>query len=325
VAIEGPLRELGIHDVFQLLDLSRKTGTLAVSSVLRDNDGTVLFETGRVVGATIKSNPHRMGDMLLRSGKVTEGDIARARATQLESGEVRRLGEILLAMGAITPKELERQVRLQIEAVVFELLSWGEGFFRFEEGPVTEGAAVKIEISIESLLMEGARRIDEWSHIADRVPSLAAVPHLSPLQGEHAAWLDLLPGEWEVLTMIDGERDLRAIAALLARSEFDIAKVVYGLVCTGVVTVDLPSAISARLERLSTPPLAMVAVRPNARPADDLEAGFQSLRRGDFDGALAAWTEYLRSRPDDPWTESVRGGVEASARLRELLEKRYHD
>ena len=29
MAIEGPLRELGIHDVFQLLDLSRKTGTLA--------------------------------------------------------------------------------------------------------------------------------------------------------------------------------------------------------------------------------------------------------------------------------------------------------
>ena len=32
MAIEGPLRELGIHDVFQLLDLSRKTGMLRVTS-----------------------------------------------------------------------------------------------------------------------------------------------------------------------------------------------------------------------------------------------------------------------------------------------------
>ena len=46
MAIEGPLRELGIHDVFQLLDLSRKTGTLAVTSELRDNEGTVHFQNG---------------------------------------------------------------------------------------------------------------------------------------------------------------------------------------------------------------------------------------------------------------------------------------
>ena len=51
MAIEGPLRELGIHDVFQLLDLSRKTGTLAVTSELRDNEGTVHFRNGRVVAA----------------------------------------------------------------------------------------------------------------------------------------------------------------------------------------------------------------------------------------------------------------------------------
>ena len=49
--------------------------------------------------------------------------------------------------------------------------------------------------------------------------------------------LDLLPSEWEVLTMIDGALDLRAIASRLARTEFDLAKVVYGLVSTGVVDV----------------------------------------------------------------------------------------
>ena len=49
MAIEGPLRELGIHDVFQLLDLSRKTGALRVTSDLRDDEGVVLFDGGRVV------------------------------------------------------------------------------------------------------------------------------------------------------------------------------------------------------------------------------------------------------------------------------------
>ncbi len=174
MAIEGPLRELGIHDVFQLLDLSRKTGALAVTSELRDNEGTVQFQNGRVVAAAIKSNPHRIGDLLMRAGRVTAAQVTAASEAQAKRGDGRRLGEILLDMGAITQKELERQIRLQIEAVVFELLSWREGFFRFEEGPV-QGQPM-VQIGTEALLMEGARRIDEWSRISDRVPSLLAIP-----------------------------------------------------------------------------------------------------------------------------------------------------
>ena len=90
MAIEGPLRELGIHDVFQLLDLSRKTGTLLVTSELRDNDGTVLFEKGRIISAAIRSNPHRIGDLLVRSGRLTPEDMARA---QLAQGRVRLRNE----------------------------------------------------------------------------------------------------------------------------------------------------------------------------------------------------------------------------------------
>ena len=57
--IEGPLRELGLPDVFQLLDLSRKTGLLRVRSQLRDDEGIVYFDGGRVVQARMRSKPHR--------------------------------------------------------------------------------------------------------------------------------------------------------------------------------------------------------------------------------------------------------------------------
>jgi hypothetical protein len=72
MAIEGPLRELGIHDVFQLLDLSRKTGVLRVASELRNNAGTIYFEDGAIVYADIRSNPHPLGSLLLRTGRVNE-------------------------------------------------------------------------------------------------------------------------------------------------------------------------------------------------------------------------------------------------------------
>jgi hypothetical protein len=243
--IEGPLRELGIHDVFQLLDLSRKTGALRVTSGPRDNDGMVYFKSGRLIHASIRSNPHPLGTMLIRAGKINDGDLERARAMQRRSGNGRRLGEILVEIGAITPRELERQVRLQIEAVVFELMSWREGFFSFEERSVDDAPIeAAITISTESLLMEGARRIDEWSRIADKVPSLAVIPVLAPVHEDHPSLLDLLPNEWAVLALIDGVKDLREISHALSQSEFDIAKVAYGLVTTGIIDFRNPDRVS---------------------------------------------------------------------------------
>jgi Tfp pilus assembly protein PilF len=277
MAIEGPLRELGIHDVFQLLDLSRKTGTLTITSSLRDNQGTVYFDNGAVVYAAIRSNPHPLGELLIRSGKISEGDLARARDAQTRSADKRRLGEILVERDAITRKELERQVRFQVEEVVFELLSWSEGFFRFEEQSSLDAPAeASIRISTESLLMEGARRIDEWSRIEGKVPHLGVVPALAAVDDSHAALLDLLPDEWQVLAEIDGERDLRAIATNLARSDFDVARVVFGLLSTGIVELVEENAPA------TAPALAA------ARAAAYLEQAKDALRGGDLDAAITA-------------------------------------
>src|SRR5437867_10954001 len=100
--IEGPLRELGIHDVFQLLDLSRKTGVLRVTSDLRHNAGTIYFEDGTSIFAEIRSNPHPLGALLLRTGKITDADLERARDTPQRQRHSRRLGGILVSRGALT-------------------------------------------------------------------------------------------------------------------------------------------------------------------------------------------------------------------------------
>jgi hypothetical protein len=247
MAIEGPLRELGIHDVFQLLDLSRKTGALRVTSDLRDDEGVVLFDGGRVIHASVRSHPTSIERILRQAGKVSDTDLALAASLEAQAGE--GLGDRLVRAGVITQRELERQLRLAIESVVFELLSWQEGFFSFEERAVAEVPLdARIRISTESLLMEGARRIDEWSRIADKIPHLSVVPMLAPVEDDRASVLDLLPHEWEVLMMIDTSRDLRGIAAALGRSEFEIAKIAYGLVSTGVVELSQGQPIKPSAE-----------------------------------------------------------------------------
>ena len=119
--IEGPLRELGIHDVFQLLDLSRKTGLLRVWSELRDDEGTVAFDGGRVVLAHIRSKAMRLETSLLTSGRITEADVVRARSRCSDEPVEAEIAEVLLEIGALTVRELDRHVRQQIESVVFEL------------------------------------------------------------------------------------------------------------------------------------------------------------------------------------------------------------
>jgi hypothetical protein len=305
MAIEGPLKELGLHDVFQLLDLSRKTGVLRVTSPLRRNQGTIYFDQGAVVAAEIRSNPHPLGELLVRSGKVTEADLARAREAQ-ERGDPRRVGEILVEVGTVTRRELERLIRMQIEEVVFEVIGWREGFFSFTEGPLggvrtQEG----IRIPTEALLMEGARRIDEWSRIERQVPHLGMVPMLAAGGAPREGVLDLLPPEWEVLALIDGARDLREIAAALGRSEFDVAKTVFGLYSSGVVTLHDPRRAEPQAER------------PQG-PEDTLAELGRLLEAGEVETARLEAEALTAGYPNDPRTHLAAAEVQlAAGRARE--------
>ena len=237
MAIEGPLQDIGIHDVFQLLDLARKSGCLRVHSVARGGEGHVYFQSGAVVHATMRDNPHRLGVLLLKAGKLSESQLREATSAQ-RRGDKRKLGEILVAQGTVTRRDVDRAMRLQIEGVVFELFSWKEGTFSFTDGDASDvDADAAIRVSTESLLMEGARRIDEWSRMADRLPDALVVPRLAALDDGPEPAIDLRPGEWEVLTMIDGERSVREIASSLGVSEFDVARTIYGMMSTGLIVV----------------------------------------------------------------------------------------
>ena len=287
MAIEGPLRELSIHDVFQLLDLSRKTGTLRVESDLRNNAGTIYFREGSIVYAEIRSNPHLLGELLVRTGRVSRAELEEARELQRRQGDSPRIGEILITLGAITTRDLHRHVRLQVEEVVFEVTNWTEGHFSFIEGQLDgvppDGA---VRIRVEALLMEGARRIDEWSRIEKRVPHLGIVPALAPSAEGTEGQLDLLPPEWEVLALIDGARDVRTIASELARSDFDVAKTLFGLESAGVIVLLAP------------------VESPDAKSGggagdDHLAQAEASLARQDFEGARTAAEHAVATRPQD--------------------------
>lgn len=286
MAIEGPLRELGMHDVFQLLELSRKTGVLSITSEVRDNRGTVYFDRGIVIFAEIDSNPHQLGELLISAGKIGEEDLSQARGLQ-QRGDKRKLGEILVGIGAIVREELERQIIGQVEAIIFELLGWREGHFSFEDGDVPElGGRTVVRIPIEALLMEGARRIDEWSRIQRKIPHTGVIPYFQSVTDGEESRLDLLPVEWEVLATVGSESSVAEIARLVNRSDFDVAKMIFGLESAGVLAVREAAPIKTKISPEDIDKLAV--------EIDVL------LAKGEPENALGRARSAIEAMPDEP-------------------------
>jgi len=293
MALEGPLKEFHIQDVFQLLDLGRKTGILRVTSELRQTAASVSFDRGGVVAATLGKNPQRFGARLVRLGKISAKDLDRALALQ-EKGDARKLGDILVSLGALSRRELDRQLKAQIEETLLDLLSWTEGHFRFEEGAPSESLVdAPNRVQTEGLLMESARRQDEWSRIEDKVPHLRVVPKLPPPDSSSNGKLDLAPFEWEVLAAVDGERDLHTLADSLGRSEFDVARTIYTLAAAGVVVLDTGSTATAEQG------ISLAPVR-------------QALARGEFEQAATTVQEILRNDPLLPEARRLLGVCQAA-------------
>jgi tetratricopeptide (TPR) repeat protein len=236
VAIEGPLAELSLQDVLQLLELAHKTGVLTVRSDRMNDEAIVHITRGAIVFAVRRRSTRRLGQLLIRAGKLTQRELDRALEIQ-RTDPTRRLAEILLEMGSVSEEELERQLRFQMEETIYEVMAWDEGYFKFEERAELDDQRLLARIRVESLLMEGARRIDEWTRLESKVPSPESVPALAAGSDREMTPLELRSEEWEVLAEIDDERDVRQIAADLGRSAFDVAKTIYGLVSTGVVEV----------------------------------------------------------------------------------------
>jgi hypothetical protein len=129
MAIKGSLKEASLPDVLQLLALGQKTGCLSIAD--RNNFGYIYFDHGRISYASIVNRRDRLGDILVKHGKLRPAQLETAIARQ-ERERDRRLGQILIAEGMISRADLERYMRLQIEEAVYFLFTWTQGTFNFE-------------------------------------------------------------------------------------------------------------------------------------------------------------------------------------------------
>jgi len=132
-------------------------------------------------------------------------------------------------------------VREQIQDTAFNFLSWNEGEFEFGADDSPPDEDILVEMNVETVIMEGCRRIDEWELIFEQLGSLERVPHLAyneRVDGEGT--LTLTAEEWRVAVHIDGRADINTILRDSGLDRFLGAKVIYSLFSSGLITVSEP-------------------------------------------------------------------------------------
>ena len=187
-------------------------------------------------------------------------------------------GHVYLQNGQITHAKLGE---VEGEDAVYALALWSQGTFQFSPG--VESEARTISRSNTSLLLEAARRSDEWKILSRKIPGTDSVPVLVSRESTNGP-VTLTPLEWRVVTKADGQRSIDEIARTLKTSAFDVAKTLYGLVTAELVEIGKPRTTprAAPEPRVLPPTPVIPPLTGQSIPNVSTHSGaFQALSKGD--------------------------------------------
>jgi hypothetical protein len=256
MALEGTIKDFGLPDIFQLIGLQRKTGILTLNNE-KDNV-TVTFENGMVVMAdqTSKRLEDRLGNVLVKQGKLTKERLDEALQTQ--NATLQRLGHVLVAQNYITAKDLKDAIQVQISQTVFKVFRWRDGEYHFAPTDAVEFDRDHFNpLSADFILMEGIRMVDEWPIIEKKIPSMDIVfrpavqaslievaagaedggPGVDSLRAAPSAGkVRLTPHEDQIFRKVDGTRTVQAIIDSTGTGEFDVCRTLFDLLNRNLIT-----------------------------------------------------------------------------------------
>jgi hypothetical protein len=203
--LTGTFEDFSLPDIFRLISSAERTGRIDVAR--SGGSGSVYFTAGEVSYA---------------ESSLTQG----------------------LASGNVHGKDLEAALKSQIEGAVFDLLRWKEGDFRWESGAEFDTSA-ELSLSVDDLVAEAARKLEELEVISTKIPSEAAVLVMAPAPPDDAAEINITPEEWRALVLVNGVRPVTEIAALAGMDTFSVLRVLYGLCDHGLIAVAESDAAEA--------------------------------------------------------------------------------
>ena len=232
--LQGNIERFKLPEILQLLSMGRKSGTLGIQ---RDGDIVmVYFKDGLVTYGYGPRQTMHLGQLLRERERISSETLTIAVETQEKSENTRRLGEILIEMNAVDRADIIEVVTEQVKELMYSLMSWDSGNFKFYENQYPTEEEITVELSTENIILEGLRRLDEMNHLRDTLPCLDTVFAISQAATNHPMDINLNPEEWNIMALINGRRTIRDVIDISNLSEVDTLKKLAALKLAGLVS-----------------------------------------------------------------------------------------
>ncbi|HEY0254143.1 MAG TPA: DUF4388 domain-containing protein [Kofleriaceae bacterium] len=225
----------GISDASLLLaKLFAQTTTGRIGFRKDEVEKVVHFDQGRPVWASSNEPGDRMGELLVREGKITASQYERCQAQVAQSG--RRMGEILVDFGYLKRRELLPAVRRHVEDIVYSLFGWERGHYLITVDTTASVERIRLSRHPAALVLEGIRRKLDRSTLERLVGPASTVIEVRDKErlGGIINTADLVAEERACLAAIDGQADLSTVARNAGIDVADILPLAWGLVVLGL-------------------------------------------------------------------------------------------
>jgi len=253
--LQGNIERFTLPEIFQLVSAGRKTGTLGIQ---RDDDIVmVYFKNGSVIYGYGPRKTYHVGRMLVENGRISSEQLDEAIAAQVsQMGSGKRLGQILIEKRYIDRADLELVIRHQVEELIYSLMSWERGSFKFYENQFPTEEEITVNLSTENVVLEGLRRLDEMTRLKDYLPEFETTYTLSPSEPGQKRDITMEPEEWNILALVDGHRDINSIVAASPSEPIETLKrlaslQLAGLICPSRRLTSDGDKLAAMVDRLS--------------------------------------------------------------------------
>ena len=227
----------GVSDVSMMLARMFALGFTGRVGFRKDEvEKVVYFDGGRPVFASSNEPGDRMGELLVREGKITASQYERCQVVVAQSG--RRMGEILVDFGYLKRRELLPAVRRHVEDILYSLFGWDRGHYHVTEEPTASAERIRLSRHPASLVLEGIRRKLDRTTLEKVLGPPSTVIEVSDRErlGGILNTGDLAAEERAALAAFDGQADLAQVAAASGVDIADVLPLAWGLCVLGLAT-----------------------------------------------------------------------------------------
>ncbi|HEX5136089.1 MAG TPA: PQQ-binding-like beta-propeller repeat protein [Planctomycetota bacterium] len=301
MSLKGSLSSVNLTEIFQMLSLSGREGTLFIYDGPRKR-AICFTREGVSIRSRERNESNLIGKILVRLGRIDESHLQSAVESR-RSGD-RLLGDTLVDMGACASADVDEALRLQSEEEIQELfLNRSDAQFEYVDGFFPETDIPYVSLNVNSLLIDIARRTDEWEYIRRRIRGPREIYRFTGAEGEVDGEVLRECYAPRVDPFIDGSNSIGDVIDVSYVNKFHVCKLMAAYLDAGIIEL-VPAD----------------AIRQNARLA---------LRMGDSAAAIRHY-EYLIGTGDFPLDilgeaaeahEANRDFPEAAALLRRLAEE----